>query len=283
MAPQLEIIHQAVKYIEDHLHLRVTIAEIADKCGYSLYHFIRLFNKFTHHTPYDYLIRRRLSTAYRDLENTRRTITDISFDYCFENPESFSRAFRRVFGLLPSDLRAGEPLQGTFPIPTKTLEDMAFTQREDFTPPELVEVDEMVLTGLPVVLNRKNKLEEMAQIEQLRSMFGKYGIGIGSHLFSIFSFDADPCQPGYLFSGIKTDSSSFFPPVCIQRIPFGLYARISYEEPCRRQALNYLLFTWLPGARMRMGHHFLMEEYHFDQDISAERNIMVLVRNRRVL
>jgi AraC family transcriptional regulator len=59
----------------------------------------------THHTPYDYLIRRRVSEAARALLETDNRILDIAFDYQFNNPETSSRAFKRMLGLQPSQWR----------------------------------------------------------------------------------------------------------------------------------------------------------------------------------
>jgi AraC-type DNA-binding domain-containing proteins len=55
--------------------------------------------------PYDYVIRRRLAGTVDELLHTRRRLIDIAVDYRFQNAETFSRVFSRVFGLQPSRAR----------------------------------------------------------------------------------------------------------------------------------------------------------------------------------
>lgn len=54
-----------------------------------------------------YIQRRRLAAAYSTLADTTntRSITEIALDLCFSNPSTFSRAFRREFGIPPNDVR----------------------------------------------------------------------------------------------------------------------------------------------------------------------------------
>jgi len=59
MDPQTERILAALGYIEQHLCEPIMVSDIARAAGYSLFHFIRTFNKIVRHTPYDYLMRRR--------------------------------------------------------------------------------------------------------------------------------------------------------------------------------------------------------------------------------
>ena len=61
---------KAIEFIENNLKREITVADIADAVCYSLYHFCRTFNGAVHHTPYDYLMRRRLSDAARALVET---------------------------------------------------------------------------------------------------------------------------------------------------------------------------------------------------------------------
>ncbi len=98
-------IANAIEFIEAHLQEETSVAEMADAVCYSLFHFCRMFNAITQHTPYDYLMRRRLSNAAQVLLATDRKIIEIGFDYQFNSPETFARAFKRMFGMNPNEWR----------------------------------------------------------------------------------------------------------------------------------------------------------------------------------
>lgn len=55
-----------------------------------------------------YIQHKRLGAAYSELRDTtnRKSISAIAFDLCFSDASSFSRMFRRQFGVSPSDVRA---------------------------------------------------------------------------------------------------------------------------------------------------------------------------------
>ena len=61
------VIARAIDYIEAHLQEDISVADMAASVSYSLFHFCRMFNEATHQTPYDYMIRRRLTEAARAL------------------------------------------------------------------------------------------------------------------------------------------------------------------------------------------------------------------------
>ena len=105
MIPKSGPILAALTHIEAHLCDKLTIQDLADVSGYSLFHFTRLFNQFVGLTPYDYLIRRRLSDASEALLMSDKRIIDIAQDYQFGSHEVFTRAFNRLFAMPPSQWR----------------------------------------------------------------------------------------------------------------------------------------------------------------------------------
>jgi AraC-like DNA-binding protein len=56
----------------------------------------------------NYIQRRRLSESFSMLCDTSSTlpINEIAASLCFSDPSSFSRAFRREFGVVPTEVRA---------------------------------------------------------------------------------------------------------------------------------------------------------------------------------
>lgn len=101
----ITVMVRALNFIESHLREPIGVADMAAVVSYSLYHFCRTFKAATHFTPYDYLMRRRVAEAAREVLTGERKLIDIAFDYQFNNPETFSRGFKRVLGVQPTQWR----------------------------------------------------------------------------------------------------------------------------------------------------------------------------------
>src|SRR5713101_4015022 len=71
-------------------------------------HFIRTFRATFGETPHRYLQRRRVERAMFMLCETERSITDICFDVGFNSLGTFSRPFRDIVGVSPTEYRARE-------------------------------------------------------------------------------------------------------------------------------------------------------------------------------
>src|SRR5215510_13541982 len=76
-----------------------TIAEVSES------HFNRTFRATFGETPHRYLQRRRIERAMYLLRDTRRSVTEISFDVGFVSPGTFSRTFRDIVGRSPREYR----------------------------------------------------------------------------------------------------------------------------------------------------------------------------------
>jgi AraC-like DNA-binding protein len=81
------------------------IAALARIAHVSEAHFIRTFRAVFGETPNRYLQRRRVERAMFLLRETDRSITDICMDVGFTSLGTFSRMFRDVVGVAPSDFR----------------------------------------------------------------------------------------------------------------------------------------------------------------------------------
>lgn len=101
----LENISEAMDYIEEHLTDNITIQEVSDVAHYSHFHFQRLFQMLTGTTIGDYVRQRRLSLASRELITSDIKIIELAYKYQYESPESFTRAFKKLFNVTPSAVR----------------------------------------------------------------------------------------------------------------------------------------------------------------------------------
>ncbi|MFA5915475.1 MAG: AraC family transcriptional regulator [Burkholderiales bacterium] len=93
-------------YIDEHLGEVLTVEQLSQVANFSRFHFHRQFSEYTGIGVFRYVQLMRLRRAsYRLVFNELEKITDIALDACFENPESFSRAFKNTFGQTPSEFR----------------------------------------------------------------------------------------------------------------------------------------------------------------------------------
>jgi AraC-like DNA-binding protein len=111
---------KAADYVESHIHQVIRIADMADAAGYSVFHFCRCFNEVAKHSPYDYQMKRKLSCALDALISEKYSITRVAMEFGFETPEGFSRAFKKMYGTLPSAIRKGQRPDSRLSLPKLT-------------------------------------------------------------------------------------------------------------------------------------------------------------------
>ena len=93
-------------YIEKHLGDDMTLNELADVAGFSVYHFHRIFAAMTGETLFCFILRLRLEHAATLLcINPAKSITQIASDCGFSSSAVFSRQFRSRFLCTPSQFR----------------------------------------------------------------------------------------------------------------------------------------------------------------------------------
>ncbi|MGV8004801.1 AraC family transcriptional regulator [Photorhabdus temperata subsp. temperata] len=93
-------------YIEHHLDDLLTLEQLSEVANFSRYHFHRQFSNYCGMPVGRYIQLMRLKRAsYRLAFNPQEKIIDIALDAGFQNPESFSRAFKQAFGQTPSQFR----------------------------------------------------------------------------------------------------------------------------------------------------------------------------------
>lgn len=112
---RLQVLAQALGYIEAHLRGELTPDEVADSCGYSLSALQKMFRYAFRIGVKDYIARRRITLAARDLLGTKDTVLTIALRYGYESHEVFTRAFRRIWGETPSVFRRERGFADIYP------------------------------------------------------------------------------------------------------------------------------------------------------------------------
>lgn len=93
-------------HIDHHLDEALSVESLSQVAHFSKFHFHRQFSDYCGISVMRYIQLMRLKRAsYRLVFNALERITDIALDAGFENPESFSRAFKSTFGQTPTEFR----------------------------------------------------------------------------------------------------------------------------------------------------------------------------------
>lgn len=82
-----------------------TLAELANAVGLSRFHFWRAFKQSTGMTPYAFMAKRRLEKSSEMLRTTTLSATQIALECNFGSSSHFTTAFKRAFGVTPTEFR----------------------------------------------------------------------------------------------------------------------------------------------------------------------------------
>lgn len=105
-----------IDYIERNLTESIEYKELAKIVGVSEYSLQRIFTFVVGISLSEYIRKRRLSKAFEELKTTDIKIIDIAFKYQYESTISFSRAFKKIFGITPSKCKESDKEFKLFPI-----------------------------------------------------------------------------------------------------------------------------------------------------------------------
>ncbi|MBD8497921.1 AraC family transcriptional regulator [Paenibacillus arenosi] len=101
----LNRMHRAMEYIETNLTETIDYDQVAKIACCSTYHFQRMFSFITDVPLSEYIRRRRLTLAAFELQKGSVKVIDVALKYGYESPEAFSRAFKKMHGIMPVSAR----------------------------------------------------------------------------------------------------------------------------------------------------------------------------------
>ena len=88
-------------YIQAHFLELKTLAEIARQCHLHRVYLCRLFQRYNHQSPYQFLMRLKMNHAAERLREPGAMVKQVAEQVGFADPFHFSRAFKAVLGLSP--------------------------------------------------------------------------------------------------------------------------------------------------------------------------------------
>lgn len=93
-----------LEFLNDNYMDDLTMEQIAAYTGRSLATFKRDFKKISNLTPQKWLIKKRLEAAYIKLKEEGKKVQEVYVEVGFKNPSHFSTAFKKQYGIPPTDI-----------------------------------------------------------------------------------------------------------------------------------------------------------------------------------
>lgn len=239
--PTDPFIHAALDAIEAGLKAPLTVSDMATAVSVSLYHFSRCFSRATGHGPYDYLMRRRLSAAAGEVLAGEEKIIDIALTYQFNAPESFTRAFRRMFGVAPQEARRAGRLDQRLLLARPDAAYLAFLTRPHL--PRREALPDLRLAGLVLPPG----LPPVAAWEALATL-----VAPGAReAFLLTLFPPPPARGVTRLVAVALAAGETVPPALLEKtLPGGTAVLLDLPPEAHAAACGrrYLYQTWWPRA-----------------------------------
>lgn len=97
-----------INYVECHLE-NFDMTQTSETFGFSESYLRELFSKHVNMPIMQYYRKRRITVSAFEILHSGKKIVDIAFETGFSSHESYTRAFRKVFGMSPNRYRTDRP------------------------------------------------------------------------------------------------------------------------------------------------------------------------------
>lgn len=228
----IEIVNDAIKYIETNLHRKLCLEELASRYYISPMHLYRIFRAVTNQTVKSYILGRRLSEAAIALRKTDRNVVDIAFRYGFNSHEQFTRNFTKMFHVTPNHYRKENVSVSLIDEPDIVERDFKNENKDIIVDYCCRDFKEMKLLGKEFLFNPEVSCELEDAIRQGSDFAQEYFFkGTARRLFNVMSICSGNTIRISCFSGIPAEEHTGGRSNLEERIiPGSRYAIFIYPE-----------------------------------------------------
>lgn len=280
---------KGLRYIEDHLLKRFTVAEVARAAGYSAYHYCRLFHSLTGDSVMGYARKRRLTVAAQALTNGAETrLIDLALDCGFESQAAFTRAFKRHFGVPPGAVRRSGRTwlpRCRWPLDAAALTHLAETVTME---PKYTERGDIHVVGLREQPDPGKRADGPGLWRRFRPLMDKIPHRQGTHNLGVVEvIDKDAGAFAYS-AAIEVERIADVPEgLAAKTLAGGRFAVFTHRLASRdiggelTRSFGYIYGTWVPktGTKLRAYYDLELYDHRFDsKTISGEIDIWVPVK-----
>lgn len=100
-----ELIKKAQEYIENNVHSKITVDQLASMVALGRRNFERRFKKATSNTVTEYIQRVKIEAAKTSLESSLENVNEVMYNVGYTDPKAFRVTFKRITGLSPIQYR----------------------------------------------------------------------------------------------------------------------------------------------------------------------------------
>ncbi len=223
------VIEKALVYIEDHLQQPLSVDTVSNHCNVSKYYFHRLFSAMMGDSLNQYILSRRLNASLAFIQNEHLSLTDITYLLNFGTPSSFTRAFKRHYGITPSSIKGKSTAITQVPIPTLVKRPIKNINGDIVTNFTLCDFEPIRLTGIAFEVDLATDDYKMKIRAHSQKLLNNMDETVDGPCFVIFSdCEADSTRFKVLF-GIPYDIQINKPYYFTVDIPRLFCAKFNYS------------------------------------------------------
>ena len=249
-----DYLNEMIQYIEEKLTEEIKYNELARIVGVSEYSLQRIFMFLTNISIAEYIRKRRLSKAFEELKTSNIKIIDLAIKYRYDSSISFSRAFKNMFGITPSECKNAQKEYKQYPI-------IKFNNNNNLCKELNYEIKKLEETIIYCVKTSSETSEDfLYNIRKLYSDIEKSGLHKKlneSGMYGISLCKKDIC---YYYVGSKkqyANTEKFI-------IPRGKYVIFnvgSREQKDIAETQKNIYSQWLPSTNYKIDEEFNIELY----------------------
>lgn len=251
-----QMIKQSVAYIENNLNRTISLDELAAQAYCSKYYFHRTFKAMTGEAAIDYIRNKRLKRASSLLLRTDMCISSIANECGFTFHESFTRIFKKKYGVSPEEYRNNKRIHLTrekMDIARNRLPEKPAALSE----PSIIEESGLLFIGVKCFTDRST-FSEQNNVVKLWNNFNHRVSEVKNRVdrnasFGIGLYNTSP-QLGYI-ACVKVEKAECVPKgMDSKRIPPSSYAKFTHkgEDMNLTASLDYIFSTWLTGKEYKL-------------------------------
>jgi len=257
----------AIDFIEENLDEDISLNQVTEVTGFSKYHFLRIFKSISGSTLNEYIRKRRLTKSANYLLLTHEGILDIAIRFGYSSQESFTRAFKDMYGQTPYVYRRNG-IHRTY-LDKVLLTEKILNMKEGINvmKPEIVEKEGFTLVGMKY--EGKNDNGEIPLLWynfflRLKEIKNRVNNSV-SYGYDTWTEKINETGEFTYIAGVEVEDDTCVPEdmVCI-KVPGNKYAVFTMDSIIEDvgKTVGEIYSKWLPEAGLQLADNYDFEYYN---------------------